>query len=291
VELTAAMLAAAASAVLLVVGGRDAAPRVSLPVRLPGPGIRLRDSVLKVAMRIGSSLGMHRVSAPATLAERIAAAGNPGDLQLREWTALKCAAAVAALIVALMTAGSFPGRLGIALLVAAPAAGFVLPDYWLARVAARRARAALHELPGMLDLLRVTVEAGRSPIAAMGLVGERFDGPLAAEWRAAAMQVALGVPQAQALGDMPRALPVPGVRAFVETLTYAHRAGSSLAGALDAQAATARHLRRQQIREQAARAGPQMQLVVALVLVPSVRLVIGAVLASELTTAGLGLDY
>jgi tight adherence protein C len=90
---------------------------------------------------------------------------------------------------------------------------------------------------------------------------------------------------------MPRALPVPGVRAFVETLTYAHRAGSSLAGALDAQAATARHLRRQQIREQAARAGPQMQLVVALVLVPSVMLVIGAVLASELTTAGLGLDY
>ena len=81
------------------------------------------------------------------------------------------------------------------------------------------------------------------------------------------------------------------MRTFVETLAYSQRAGLSLGDALAAQAAAARHARRQQIREQAARAGPKMQLVVALVLVPSVMLTLGAVLAAEFTTTGLGLEY
>jgi uncharacterized protein involved in exopolysaccharide biosynthesis len=46
---------------------------------------------------------------------------------------------------------------------------------------------------------------------------------------------------------------------------------------------------RQRIRERAARAGPQIQLVVALVLVLSVLLTIAAVLVTELTATGLGL--
>jgi tight adherence protein C len=143
----------------------------------------------------------------------------------------------------------------------------------------------------MLDLLRVTVEAGRSPVAAMGLVGQRFDGPLAAEWRAAATQVALGVSRSTALEQIARRVPIPAVRTLVETLDYSSRAGLSLADALAAQAAAARHARRQQIRERAARAGPKMQLVVALVLVPSVMLTLFAVLAAEFVQTGLGLEW
>ena len=289
-EVVTASLCAAGAAVLVVVGVRDLAP-VRLVRAVPRPPLAPGRALLALAVRAGSSFGMQRVAVPATLAERVVAAGSPGGLRPRDWTALKCAAACLALLGAVVGAGSFPGRLGVVALVAAPAAGFVLPDYWLARVARSRAEAALYELPHMLDLLRVTVEAGRSPIAAMGLVAARFDGPLAAEWRAAAAQVALGVPQAAALQHIGRRVPVPGVRTLVETLGYSHRAGLSLADALTAQATAARHARRQQIREQAARAAPKMQLVVALVLVPSVMLTLGAVLTAELSATGLGLEY
>jgi tight adherence protein C len=234
---------------------------------------------------------MDRVRTPESLALRVVAAGSPGGLRIRDWTALKCAGAAIALLGALLTAGSFPGRLGLAVVAAAPAAGYVLPDYWLGRTARLRADAALRELPSMLDLLRVTLEAGRAPVSAMGMVGMRFDGPLAAEWRAAATQVALGVPRQVALEQVGRHVPVAGVRTFVETLVYSNRAGLRLADALAAQAAAARHARRHRIREQAARAGPKMQLVVALVLVPSVMLTLGAVLAAEFVDAGLGLEY
>ena len=282
--LIAASLCATAAAVLVVVGAFDLVPR-ALPSVAPGR------AVLALAGRVGSAFGMQRVAVPATLAVRIVAAGSPGGLRPRDWTTLKCATAGIALCGAMLTAGSFPGRLGLPALVAAPAAGFVLPDYWLARVGRRRAEAALYELPHMLDLLRVTVAAGRSTIAAMGLVASRFDGPLAAEWRAAAAQVALGVPQSAALEQIGRRVPVAGVGTLVETLGYSHRAGLSLADALMAQATAARHARRQQIREQAARAAPKMQLVVAVVLVPSVMLTLGAVLTAELSATGLGLEY
>ena len=44
-------------------------------------------------------------------------------------------------------------------------------------------RAACGELPVMLDLLRVTIEAGSSLAEALGSVGERAAGPLAEELR------------------------------------------------------------------------------------------------------------
>ena len=290
-ELTPASSCAAVAAILFVLGAKEIAPRAPPPIRLRIEARRVRRAALALAMRAGSSFGLRRVAAPRELADRVVAAGGPGNLRVRDWTALKCAGGVVGLLGAALTAGSLPGRLGLVMLAAGPAAGFVLPDYWLARTARLRADAALHELPSMLDLLRVTIEAGHSPVAAMGVVGQRFDGPLGAEWRAAAARVALGVPQATALEEMGRALPVAGVHAFVETLSYSHRAGLRLAGALTAQAGAARHARRRQIREQAARAGPKMQLIVALVLVPSVMLTLAAVLAAEFTATGLGLDY
>jgi tight adherence protein C len=125
----------------------------------------------------------------------------------------------------------------------------------------------------------------------MGLIGARFDGPLAAEWRSAAAQVALGVSHASALESIARRLPAEGVRTLVDTLVSANRRGLPLADALAAQAAAARDARGRQVREQAARAAPKMQLVVAMVLVPSVMLTLGALLAAELTGTGLGLDY
>jgi tight adherence protein C len=292
-EVRIALLCAAAAAGLAVAGAVDmlSRPRVAAPVHLRTAAARIPRALLAIAMRIGSSFGMSRVEAPASLADRVAAAGTPGDLRVRDWTAIKCAGAVAGLLGAAVTGGSFPGRLEWVVMAIAPAAGFVAPDYWLARTARLRADAAVRELPGMLDLLRVTVEAGRAPVAAMGLVGQRFDGPLAAEWRAAATQVALGVSRSTALEQIARRVPIPAVRTLVETLDYSSRAGLSLADALAAQAAAARHARRQQIRERAARAGPKMQLVVALVLVPSVMLTLFAVLAAEFVQTGLGLEW
>ena len=163
-----------------------------------------------------------------------------------------------------------------------PAAGFLAPDLWLARRARARAQRARRELPAMLDLLRVTVEAGGSLAASLGAVGERGGGALAVEWRAVAREVTLGVGLSEALAAMTERLPQPEIQALVSALERARRHGAPLAETLEAQARDARFALRRAVQEDAAKAGPKIQLVVALMLVPSVLLLVAAALAAAL---------
>ena len=230
-------------------------------------------------------LRVRELPAPRDLAARLDAAGRPGGLGEREAMAAKLAAALAGAVAGLLAAAA-PGRLGLLLAALAPAAGFLAPDLWLARLGRARARAARRELPGLLDLLRVTVESGASLTEAMRAVGAEGRGPLAAEWRAAGRRVALGAPLTDALRDVRRRLPLPELAALAAALERSRRHGVPLAETLRAQAREARAALSREAREHAARAGPKIQLVVALLLVPSVLLLVAAALVSALAGSG-----
>jgi tight adherence protein C len=238
--------------------------------------------VLGVLAATGARLRSGRAAAPRDLAARIAAAGRPAGLGVREIMAAKVGAGLVAALLALPLATLAPGRLGLMVTAAGPLAGFFAPDLWLARLAAEGARRVRRELPGLLDLLRVTVEAGGSLAGSLSAVGERAEGPLAAEWHTAGHQVALGLPLAAALAEMAERVPLPEIRALVAALDRARRHGAPLAETLAAQARDARFSLARRIREDAARAGPKIQLVVALLLVPSVLLLVAAALAAAL---------
>jgi tight adherence protein C len=226
------------------------------------------------------------------VAELVRGRGRPRLLSLPRGgplaARLACAGggAVGGLVPALLA----PGRLGPLVAAAAPVAGFHAPDLWLARRARERARAVRRTLPATLDLLRVTVEAGGSLPAALASVGERGEGPLAQELRACARELALGVPLAESLGGLAARLPVPETRALADALGRAARHGAPLAPTLAAQARAARHALRRRVREDAARAGPKIQLVVALLLVPSVLLLVAAALVAALLEPGGGVE-
>jgi tight adherence protein C len=224
--------------------------------------------------------------APADLHGRIEAAGCPAGLGVRELMAAKVAAALMAGAAALPAATVAPGRLGFAVALLAPAAGFLGPDLWLGRLAAERARRVRRDLPSLLDILSISVEAGGSLAWALREVGERAEGPVASEWRVVAREVALGVPLAAALECLAKRLPQPEIRAFVAALNRAARHGAPLSDTLAGQARAARFALARRIREDAARAGPKIQLVVALLLVPSVLLLVAAALVAALVDGG-----
>jgi tight adherence protein C len=227
-----------------------------------------------------------RRAAPRDLERRIEAAGTPGGIEPRELMAAKLAGAVVAALPGVLLGAAAPGRLGLLVVLTAPVAGFLLPDLWLARQAAARATAARRQLPELLELLRVTIDAGASLAAALVAVGERADGPVAREWRGVGGEVALGVPLGEALARMQRRLPLPETRALVAALDRARRHGAPLSATLAGQARDARLSLRRRVQEDAARAGPKIQLVVALLLVPSVLLLVAAALASALLGSG-----
>jgi tight adherence protein C len=248
-----------------------------------GRGMR----ALRVFATAGGALRrMIGAKAPLSLEQRIAAAGSPAGLGPRELIAAKLATMLCGAGAGTVLGAMAPGRLGPVLVVAAPAAAFLVPDWWLRRRARERAEATRRELPALLDLLRVTVEAGLPPSTAFAAVGERTTGTLATEWRAVGSLCALGLPLREALAGLERRLPLSEIRSLVAALDRAGRHGSPLAETLEAQARDARLARRRQIQEEAARAGPKIQLVVALLLVPSVLLLVAAALAAALLEGG-----
>jgi tight adherence protein C len=259
----------------------------SLSLRPPTGRTLGEPRFLRLLARLGARLRPARARAPRDLEARIAAAGRPGGLSARELMAAKVAAALAGGAVALGLSATAPGRLGVAITAAGPVAGFLGPDLWLARRARERAAQVRRQLPAMLDLLRVGIEAGRSLQQGVREVGERTTGPLAEEWRSLGRQVALGVGLEAALAGMTERLPLPEVRALTTALDRARRHGAPLADTLAAQARDARFALARHAREEAARAGPKIQLVVALLLVPSVLLLVAAALVSALVGSAL----
>jgi tight adherence protein C len=256
---------------------------------LAAGGRRRRSNLLSLARGwLARFRSIRRVAPGGTLA-RLASARDPLGLGQRTWLAAKSLGAVAGLAAGAVVTVGAPGRIAFVLVPGAAVAGFLSPDLWLARWTRRRAQAAVQELPDMLDLLRVTVEAGLPPARALGAVGAEFSGPLAREWRRVASEIALGLPQDQAVAGMAQRLDAEEVRLLTELLTRGRRHGAPLGRALAAQASRARHRRRQHVHEQAAHAGPKIQLVVALLLVPSVLLLVAAGLVAELQRSGLGL--
>jgi tight adherence protein C len=179
-------------------------------------------------------------------------------------------------LAALLAAPAAPGRLVWLVAIALPAAGFMFPDVVRARGARRRNRLLVAAMPDALDLLAVGVAAGRSPAAGFAEVARSGSGPLAEELRVAVAELGCGRPLGEALAQLRARVPGSAMASLCASIERSRRFGSPLADQLRRQSSALRRDQRRAIEEGAARAAPKIQLVVALVLVPSVLLMIAA---------------
>ena len=215
--------------------------------------------------------------------ERLERAGLAGRLSIGAVFAGKIAGAFLGAVLGVAAAPAAPGRTGIVVMLALPAAGFLAPEALLERAARRRAARLRAALPDALDLLAVGTAAGRSPQRVLGEIsGAATPGePLAAELAVAVSEIECGAPQREAIARLRKRVPGAGIGALAAALERSRRFGSPLADQLHEQAASLRRDARRRIEERAARAAPKIQLVVALVLVPSVLLMIVAGLVAN----------
>jgi tight adherence protein C len=187
-------------------------------------------------------------------------------------------------LVGLLAAPAAPGRLSLLVLVGLPAAGFLLPDALRQRRARQRQRRLVAALPDALDLLAVSAGSGRGPAAGIEQLARAGEGPLAEELRLTVAELSCGVPLSAALASLRGRVPGGEVATLVAAIERSRRFGSPLADQLRRQATSLRRDNRRLVEERAARAAPKIQLVVALVLVPSVLLMIAAGLIANAGT-------
>lgn len=193
----------------------------------------------------------------------------------------KLACAVVGGIVGLGAAPAAPGRIALLVAVGLPAAGFFLPDALRERESRRRHRRLIASLPDALDLLAIGSAAGRSAAAGFAEIARAGNGPLADELRVTMAELGCGQPLAEALAGLRRRVPGAEIASLCASIERSRRLGSPLADQLRRQAASLRRDQRRAVEERAARAAPKIQLVVALILVPSVLLMIAAALIAN----------
>lgn len=136
-------------------------------------------------------------------------------------------------------------------------------------------------LPDVLDLLAVSVATGRSFGGSLRDLTESGRGPLIDELGETSRDMAWGKGQAAALSDLRGRVEGAEISALCATLERSRRLGSPLAEQLRRQSSRLRQDQGRAIEEDAARAAPKIQLVVALLLVPSVLLLIVAALIAN----------
>ena len=242
--------------------------------------------------RLGRALGLgsaDELSLRLGVAGRLARAGLAGRVSAQTFLLAKAATTGIGALLAFGALPAAPGRLVPPLAAGLLAAGFLAPDALAERLARERRRRIVAALPDALDLIAVGAAAGRSPALLLDEIAHRGSGPLAAELATALAEVECGASLAHALRSLRTRVPGPELGALAAALERSRRHGSPLADQLHELAASLRRDARRRVEERAARAAPKIQLVVAMVLVPSVLLVIAAALIanSDVLFAGL----
>lgn len=218
------------------------------------------------------------------LARRLAQAGLQHQLQ-----ADHIVAAQAALALLAGAAGALAGQV---LLGPAPAAaagllaatgGALLPRTWLAdRARSRRLRMA-RELPFVLDMATLCIEAGLNLHGALLQAAQRGpEGPLREELQFALADMRAGLPRLQALQAMAARAGVPALRTVVATLAQAEALGMGLAPVLRAQAQGQRNERFLRAERLALEAPVKMLLPLIACIFPCTFLIIGFPIAVRL---------
>lgn len=221
------------------------------------------------------------------VAQQLRLAGVAATMRAEDFIAMKVVAAVAGggLGFAYLTfaKGSVAMRLGVLILLGV--AGVLGPQAWLSRKIDERKHSIFMDMPDVLDLLAISVEAGVGFEGALDIVCRHFDSPLAREFSRTLREMELGLPRREALQNLKKRTEVPELSNFVLALTQADALGMPVGRVLHTQASEMRSKRRMYAREKAGKLPVKMLFPLMIFIFPAIMIVVLGPAASNIQHA------
>ena len=152
--------------------------------------------------------------------------------------------------------------------------GAFLPFGYLDSLIRKRKEAITKQLPEVLDLLSISVQAGLSFDGAMRKIVERMTGPIVDEFKRMQQDVRMGAPRARALQAIAKRCDVEDMYLFITSVVQAERLGTSMGKTLVNQADNMRERRRQRAKAAALKAPIKMLFPLVLFIFPAMFVVI-----------------
>ena len=138
--------------------------------------------------------------------------------------------AIAFLLVVLWLVPAMGGSIFIAALlaIAAGVGGWFAPTYYIELKRRKRMELVDKQMPDMIDLLVVTIEAGLGILASMRVASESMSDPLGQELRLTLQEQRMGLSVGQAIESLGRRADCGNMRIFVRAITQGERLGVSI---------------------------------------------------------------
>jgi tight adherence protein C len=207
---------------------------------------------------------------------RIVLAGLGGRWSAEEHVAAQVLGAAVGSLLGILGGVALDWSLTRIVLLALGAAllGASIPSLAVKQARDKRVERLEKELPDVLDLLAVSVEAGVGLEGAIASVAERFDGPLGDELAHVLSEMELGTSRKEALQHLRERTGVPDLDGFVFSLLQASALGMPLTRVLRTEADELRRRRRQRVREAAAKLPVKLVFPLIVFILPSMFVVI-----------------
>lgn len=157
-----------------------------------------------------------------------------------------------------------------------------LPDLYLNNLASKRRDSIVMDLPDMLDMLTISVQAGLGFDQAVTRYVAYSEGPLAYEFNVALSEMRAGKTRREALRGMSERVGVRELRAFVMAIVQADIFGVSISDVLRVQSHELRSKRRSRAEELAQGAPGKMAF-------PTMGCILPATVLTILVPAGVGI--
>ncbi len=212
----------------------------------------------------------------AGIRRRLVLAGLSGRFGPEEYVAGQVIGAAAGVLLGLL-AGlvlDWSGARIVAAIVGGGLLGLFAPALYVKQHRDVRVEAIEKELPDVLDVLAISVEAGVGLEGAIQAVVDRFDSPLAREFGHMLSEMELGLSRREALQNLRSRTDIPDLNGFVLALLQADALGMPMTRVLQTQAEEMRRRRRGKVREAAAKLPVKILFPLILFILPALFIVI-----------------
>lgn len=223
-------------------------------------------------------------------ARKLELAGNPWPIDAATFLAIRFILAVVLagflIVIVLISPQSKPSD-NFMYIGGAAFAGFYLPHLMLTSKITRRQKEIRNAMPDALDLLTICVEAGLGFDAAMSKVSEKWQTELSFAFSRVIREVQLGKVRREALKDMSDRLGIAEMTSFIAAIIQSEQLGVSMAKVLRIQSDQMRLKRRQRAEEEAHKAPIKMLIPMALLIFPSIMIIILTPAVMQIMGSGL----
>lgn len=225
-------------------------------------------TVRELARRLGTRIGARLPREVRTLAERLERAGLAGrglSVEILGWKAV--GVAIGGLVGVLGLAAL--GAPGVLVLLIALGVGWFGIDVMLARRHGQRRRAILHDLPTVMDLLVLSLEAGMGLDRAMRTVAREYRCALSDEMGRVLTDLDLGVGRGDAFERMAARVGLEDLQAVSRAIVQSEELGVSLVGVMQNQCREVRMSRRRSAEAEALRTPVKMLIPLVVFILPT----------------------